>query len=82
MTAESVRMSRKEFRSDEVLDRLDAGQRVIVTVEALGVSVDVALRKNEDQYVCDTGMKLMTYENRDGMQRCIERLRLTKRDES
>ncbi|GAB7092373.1 hypothetical protein JCM18237_26440 [Halorubrum luteum] len=82
MTVESIRVSRKEFRSGEVLDRLDDGQRVFVTVETFGVSRDVALRKNENGYVCDTGMKLLTYEDRDGMRQCIDRLRLTVPDDS
>ena len=74
---QSIQITRKEFSSEDVLDRLDEGQRVIVTVTVLGVSMDVALRKADDEYVCDTGLKLMTYSDREGMKRCIERLRLT-----
>ncbi|GAB6880376.1 hypothetical protein JCM17823_26500 [Halorubrum gandharaense] len=77
MSQQPIRVSRKEFRSEEVLDRLDEGRRVIVTVGVLGVEMDVALRKTDGQYVCDTGMKLMSYDDREGMQRCIERLQLT-----
>lgn len=80
MTPEPVRMSRKEFSSEDVLDRLDDGQRVIVTVEKLGISMEVVLRKIDEEYVCDTGVKLMTYDEREGMKRCIERLRLTTAD--
>ena len=77
MTPEPVRISRKEFSSEDVLDRLDDGQRVIVAVEKLGISMEVVLRKTDEEYVCDTGVKLMTYDEREGMKRCIERLRLT-----
>ena len=80
MTPEPVRISRKEFSSEDVLDRLDDGQRVIVTVEKLGISMEVVLRRIGEEYVCDTGVKLMTYDEREGMKRCIERLRLTTTD--
>lgn len=78
MTSDPVRVSRKEFSSEEVLERLDDGQRVIVTVDVFGVGKEVVLRKSDDEYVCDTGFKLLTYEARDEMRRCIERLRLTE----
>lgn len=75
-----VRISRKEFSSDEILSRLDDGQRVIVTTGAFGIEKEITLRKNEDTYVCDTGFKLMSYDDRDGMKQCIERLRLADPD--
>ena len=73
---EPIRVSRKEFSSDEVIERLDEGQRVVVTVEMLGVRRDVTLRKTNDEYVCDTGLKLLSYDDSAGMKSCIERLRL------
>lgn len=78
MSDSSVEISRKEFSSEEVLDRIESGQRVIVTVEVMGVSRDVTLRKTDNQYVCDTGLKLMNYDDRDGLKACIERLRLAE----
>ena len=77
MTAGPVRISRKEFSSEEILDYLDDGQRVIVTMGKLGVEKEVTLRKSDAEYVCDTGFKLLTYDDREGMKNCIERLRLT-----
>ena len=76
MPPEPVRISRKEFSSDEVLEHLDDGRRVIVTVGTLGVETEVTLRKTDGEYVCDTGFKLFTYERREEMKQCIERLRL------
>ena len=78
MTAEPIRIDRKEFSSEEVLKRLDEGQRVIVTVDVFGVEGEVTLRKTSGEYVCDTGVKLLTYDDRDGMRQCIERLRLAR----
>lgn len=80
MSTEPVRISRKELSSDDVLEKLDEGQRVIVTVEVLGVTKDVILRKTDGEYVCDTGFKMMSYTDREDMKRCIERLRLTNSD--
>lgn len=78
MTSDPVRISRKEFSSEEVLDYLDDGRNVIVTMGKMGVEKEVALRKSDAEYVCDTGFKLLTYDDRDGMKHCIERLQLTE----
>lgn len=80
MTPDPVRIGRKEFSSDEVLEYLDEGRSVIVTMGKLGIEKEVSLRKSEDEYVCDTGFKLMKYDDRDDMKDCIERLRLTNSD--
>jgi hypothetical protein len=80
MASESLHISRKEFSSDEVLEYLDEGRRLIVTIGKLGVEKEVILRKTNEEYVCDTGVKLLTYDERDGMKQCIERLRLTTSD--
>jgi hypothetical protein len=78
MSDEPVKISRKELSSDEIMERIQSGQRVIVTVEMLGVEREVTLRKTEEEYVCDTGLKLMNYEDQDGLKACIKRLRLTE----
>lgn len=80
MSTEPVRIARKEFSSGEVLEEVDDGRRVIVTVEVMGVTKDVILRKTDGEYLCDTGFKMMSYEDRENMKRCIERLRLTDPD--
>jgi len=77
MADDTIHIDRKEHSSAEILEYLDAGNRVIVTVSALGIEGEVALRKNDGEYVCDTGFKLMSYDDRGEMKRCIERLRLT-----
>lgn len=81
MPADPIKIARKELSSEEVLDRIEDGQRVIVTVGTLGVEKDVVLRKTERGYVCDTGFKLLTYDDREGLQQCIERLQLTEPEE-
>ena len=76
MTTTTIQISRKELSTDEVLAQLDEGSRVVVTAEVLGVKKEFTLHKSADTYVCDTGFKLLSYEERDGMRQCIERLRL------
>jgi hypothetical protein len=80
MPKSSVEVPRKEFSAEEAIDRIDAGQRVVVTVDVMGASRDVTLRKTDDEYVCDTGLKLLSYDDRDGLKACIERLRLVESD--
>ncbi len=80
MTDETVQIDRKDHSSEEILELLDSGRRIVVTVEALGVQREVTLRKNDGEYVCDTGFKLMTYDDRGNMKKCIERLQLATRD--
>lgn len=80
MSTEPIHISRKEFSSEEVLERLDEGQRVVIDVEVIGAGTQVVLRKQGGEYVCDTGIKLMKYDDREDMKQCIERLRLTRPD--
>lgn len=79
MTEETIHLERKEYSSDRILEHLDSGKRVVITVEALGVEREVTLRKNDGEYVCDTGLKLMSYDDPQGMKNCIERLRLASK---
>lgn len=74
MAPETIRIDRKEHTAEEVIDYIDADKKVAVTVEVLGIERDVVLRKRDDEYVCDTGIKLLTYDTRQGMTDCLERL--------
>ncbi|MFP8957995.1 hypothetical protein ACLI4Y_14825 [Natrialbaceae archaeon A-CW3] len=77
MAEETIWIDRKEYSSEEILEQLDSGKRVLISVELLGIERKIILRKNNGEYVCDTGVKLMTYDDPQGMKRCIERLQLT-----
>ena len=76
MAGETIRIDRREHSSDAILEYLDSGKRVVVTVSALGIEREITLRKSDGKYVCDTGLKLMSYEDPGEMKNCIERLRL------
>lgn len=73
----TIRVDRKQRSSEEIIEHLDAGKRVVVTVDVIGLSREVTLRKTGGEYVCDTGFKLLTYEDPADMRQCIERLQLT-----
>ena len=73
-----LRVSRKELTSTEVLAELKRGNRVIVEVDLLGVTMNMALRRRAGTYYCDTPVKLLTYETDEEMRTCLERYRLAR----
>ncbi|THE65194.1 hypothetical protein D8Y22_08230 [Salinadaptatus halalkaliphilus] len=73
---ETLRINRKDLTSREIVRELDAGNRVIVEVEVLGRSLNMALRRQAETYYCDTPMKLLTFETEEEMRACLERYRL------
>ncbi len=77
-----VRVKRKELTSTEVLELLDRDERVIIEVELLGKTMEMAIRRQQGTYYCDTPVKLMTYETDAAMQTCLERYQLAKPAES
>lgn len=78
---EPIRIEARELTSEEVLNLLKSGSRVIIEVSMVGVSLDMAIRKQEGTYYCDTPMKLLTYESDEGMKTCLERYRLARATE-
>lgn len=80
MTASTVRITDPEFTAEEVLELLDAGNRVLLTSEIVSPSTDVSIRKRDGEYLCDTGIKLLQHADREEMKRCIEGLQLSPRE--
>ncbi|ELZ05352.1 hypothetical protein C482_02341 [Natrialba chahannaoensis JCM 10990] len=75
---ETIRVGRKDLTSTEIMRELKAGNRVIVEVDVLGVSLNMSIRLHAGTYYCDTPMKLLTYETDADMQACLERYRLAR----
>ena len=73
MTGATLRIEPGGATIDEILDRLDAGVRVIVTRELLGASHEVALRYDGETYYCDTPTTLHRHRTEAGMRACLER---------
>jgi len=76
---EITRVSRGELRSDEVVETVEDGGRVIIEVGMLGRTLEMAVRKYDDTYYCDTPVKLLTYDDEEGLKRCLERYRCRRR---
>ena len=76
--AETLRVSRKDLTSTEVLHELDKGNRVVIEIDLLGKTMRMAIRENDGTYYCDTPIKLLTYETREEMRICLERYNLAR----
>ena len=75
---ETITVGRKELTAAEIIDELDAGNRVIVEVGMLGLTMRMALRRQEETYYCDNSVKLLTFDDEEGMRRCLEQFRLAR----
>ena len=76
--AETIHVARADLTSTEVLRELDNGNRVVIESEFLGKTMRMAIREQSGTYYCDTPVKLLTYENREEMQNCLERYKLAR----
>ena len=74
MPTESPRIAATETSTSALIDRLDAGERVVLELKKLGITTTVTLRKQGETYYCETPIKLLTYDTREGMKTCLERL--------
>jgi hypothetical protein len=70
--SDPLHVSEGELASDEVLDALTDGRRVIVRTEFLGSEHEVTLRWDGDVYYCDTPTQLHKHESEDEMRECLE----------
>ena len=72
MTEEPLRVSPGELTVDELLERLQAGQRVVVEREVLGGVHEVTLRFDGETYYCDTPTTLHRHGTAEAMRACLE----------
>jgi hemin uptake protein HemP len=61
-----------ELDTEELLETLRAGQRVIVRTEFLGSDHEVTLRHDGETYYCDTPTRLHKHDSAEEMRECIE----------
>jgi len=78
---ELITASRGELSSGEILGVLDDDGRVTISVSMLGRSMQLVLREHQGTYYCDTPMKLVRHDTREGFRNCIEKFRLAKSDD-
>lgn len=74
MTDTSLRATAGELTSDEIIEALKNGRRVIITVEMLGSKTDVALRHDGDLFYCDTPTRLHKHDEVKEMRACINQM--------
>ncbi|MDQ2051255.1 hypothetical protein RBH26_12275 [Natronolimnohabitans sp. A-GB9] len=76
--SQTIRINRNDLTAKEIVAELNAGNRVIIELEILGRTLQMALRRRDETYYCDTPMKLLTFETETEMRECLERYRLAK----
>lgn len=69
----TVTVDAGEFGVEELMDRLNEGERVVVRTEMFGDSQEVTLRFDGDVYYCDTPTRLHKHDDEDGMRACIQK---------
>mgnify|MGYP006306039423 CR=1 FL=1 len=62
-----------ECATDELLERLREGNRVVVRTEFLGSDHDVTLRWDGEHYYCDTPTTLHKHDTEEEMRKCIRK---------
>ncbi|MWG34329.1 hypothetical protein [Halomarina oriensis] len=60
-----------EHTTDELLDRLEAGERIVVSTTFLGDPHEVTLRFDGETYYCDTPTRLHKHTAADEMRQCM-----------
>lgn len=70
--AEPIVMDAGEHSTDEVLEQLRAGNRVLVRTEFAGSTHEVVLRFDGETYYCDTPTRLHRHEAEAEMRACLE----------
>ena len=73
-----MRVGRRELTSTEILEQLEAGNRVLIEVSLLGKTIEMAVRRHQETYYCDTPVKLLTFEDEKDFRDCLERYRLAR----
>ena len=69
-----LRIESGELTTDEILDTLREGRRVVVEAELLGGTHQVSLRHDGETYYCDTPTTLHKHDDPEEMRGCIERM--------
>jgi hemin uptake protein HemP len=61
-----------EMDTEELLETLESGRRVVVRTEFLGGEHEVTLRHDGETYYCDTPTRLHKHDTPEGMRSCLE----------
>ena len=70
-----TRIEPGELTVEEIIERLHAGDRVVIERELLGGVHEVTLRFDGQIYYCDTPTTLHRHETPEGMRSCLDKQR-------
>lgn len=73
-TMSTLRIEPGDLTAGEIIEALDDGQRIVVSLEMLGGVHEVTLRRDDTTYYCDTPTTLHKHDDADGMRTCIEKM--------
>ncbi|MFC7176443.1 hypothetical protein [Halosegnis marinus] len=68
----TVTIDAGDVSPDELIERLRAGERVVVRTEFLGDTREVTLRYDGETFYCDTPTRLHKHTDEAEMRACIE----------
>ena len=71
---EPLRIVAGERSTETILELLEDGHRIVVTLETLGSEHEVTLRVDGGIYYCDTPTRLHRHESVDEMRTCIRNM--------
>ena len=60
-----------EYSPDELLERLEDGERIVLTTTFLGEQHEVTLRYDGETYYCDTPTRLHKHPTAEEMRTCM-----------
>lgn len=70
--SDPLRIGAGELEADAILDAIESGRRVVITVTALGDDYEMTLRYDGSVYYCDTPTRLHRHESEREMRACLE----------
>ncbi len=70
--SEPIVIDAGELGTEELLETLNSGRRVVVNTEFLGSEHAVTLRRDGGTYYCDTPTRLHTHDSAEEMRKCIK----------
>lgn len=71
---EALRVEAGELTTDEIIEALQSGRRVVVETEVFGAEYDLTLRHDGETYYCDTPTRLHKHDDVGEMRGCIENM--------
>lgn len=69
-----LRIEAGELTTDEILDALAEGRRIVVRADLFGAEREMTLRHDGETFYCDTPTRLHKHDDADEMRTCIERM--------